>query len=247
MFRFLLLISIITTIGACQRKEKPSSNLAQTDILKIDSIAPNVWIHRSYLQTESFGKVECNGLIYKNGDDIVIIDTPVDDSSSTALLSWINANLNNKVKAVVCTHFHEDCIGGIKVFNEQKIPSYAYYKTIEKAQEKGLTAPATGFTNDLIVHTGDHFIQCSYVGAGHTHDNSVVYIPEHKILFGGCLIKAMDADKGYLGDADTLEWSSTIQKVKSQFPEAEIIVPGHGEHGGRGLLDYTEKLFKHKQ
>lgn len=55
----------------------------------------------------------------------------------------------------------------------------------------------------------------------------------------------MDASKGgYLGDANVNEWSSTAVKVKNAFPDAKIVSPGHGQHGGTELLDYTAELFK---
>lgn len=31
-------------------------------------------------------------------------------------------------------------------------------------------------------------------------------------MFGGCLIKELDAGKGYLGDANVADWSSTVEK-----------------------------------
>jgi len=34
----------------------------------------------------------------------------------------------------------------------------------------------------------------------------VGYFPKENIIFGGCLIKAIDASKGYLGDANTADW-----------------------------------------
>jgi metallo-beta-lactamase class B len=63
-------------------------------------------------------------------------------------------------------------------------------------------------------------------------------------LFGGCLIKELEANKGYLGDATIADWSNTVEKIKKQYPNLKIVVPGHGEHGDQGLLDYTIKLFK---
>lgn len=63
-------------------------------------------------------------------------------------------------------------------------------------------------------------------------------------MFGGCLIKELDATKGFLGDANVSEWSNTVEKVKHQFPNVQIVIPGHGKIGGKDLLDYTIKLFK---
>jgi metallo-beta-lactamase class B len=82
-----------------------------------------------------------------------------------------------------------------------------------------------------------------FLGEGHTKDNFVAYVPSDKVLFGGCMIKALDASNGYLGDANIAAWSAAIQKVKSTFPEIVIVIPGHGKVGGVDLLDYTAGMF----
>lgn len=72
------------------------------------------------------------------------------------------------------------------------------------------------------------------------------YFPGKNILFGGCLLKEIDASKGYLGDANVAEWSNTVEKVKAAYPNVKIVIPGHGDYGDGKLLDYTIKLFKAK-
>ena len=42
------------------------------------------------------------------------------------------------------------------------------------------------------------------------------YFPSENIMFGGCLIKEIDAGKGYLGDANIANWSMTVEKVKME-------------------------------
>jgi metallo-beta-lactamase class B len=56
----------------------------------------------------------------------------------------------------------------------------------------------------------------------------------------------LNASKGYLGDANTADWSNTVEKIKKEYPNLKIVVPGHGEFGDQKLLDYTIKLFKTK-
>jgi metallo-beta-lactamase class B len=83
----------------------------------------------------------------------------------------------------------------------------------------------------------------SFFGEGHTKDNVVGYFPDDKAVFGGCLIKEVGSGKGNLEDANVAEWSQTVSKVKQFYPEAKIVIPGHGETGGTELFDYTIKLF----
>jgi metallo-beta-lactamase class B len=83
-----------------------------------------------------------------------------------------------------------------------------------------------------------------YFGEGHTKDNVVGYFPSENILFGGCLIKELKATKGYLGDANIAQWPNTVERIKEQYPNIKIVIPGHGAIGGSELLDYTIKLFQ---
>jgi metallo-beta-lactamase class B len=72
----------------------------------------------------------------------------------------------------------------------------------------------------------------------------VAYFPSEQVLFGGCLIKELNATKGYLGDANVLAWSATVKQVQANFPDVKHVVPGHGAAGDSRLLDYTHKLFE---
>ncbi|MBD0778049.1 hypothetical protein HPE56_09610 [Maribacter sp. ANRC-HE7] len=78
----------------------------------------------------------------------------------------------------------------------------------------------------------------------HTKDNIVSYYPNGKVLFGGCLIKSEGAGKGYLGDANLHEWSNTVESLKRKYPDVEVVIPGHGNTGKMGLLDYNIKMVK---
>ena len=58
------------------------------------------------------------------------------------------------------------------------------------------------------------------------------------------MIKEIEATKGYLGDANVGDWSNTVLKIKKQYPNLKIVIPGHGAIGGSELLDYTIQLFQ---
>ena len=46
-------------------------------------------------------------------------------------------------------------------------------------------------------------IEVFFPGAGHTRDNLVVWLPEHRVLFGGCMVKsARGRTPGNLADAE---------------------------------------------
>jgi metallo-beta-lactamase class B len=223
---------------------KAQTKLSSTneDLVKFTEIKSNVYVHETYLVTQTWGKVPCNGLVYIVGKEAVVFDTPTDSISTEELFKSLD-KAGIKVKAIVVNHFHNDCLGGLKEFHAKNIPSYSSNKTIAFAKRDHLEVPKNGFEKEDKIKIGKKTIINYQPGGAHTHDNIVSYIPSEKVMFGGCMVKEMNAGKGFLGDADVKAWPQTIEKVKAKFPEVELIVPGHGLSGGKELLEYTIKLF----
>jgi metallo-beta-lactamase class B len=173
----------------------------------------------------------------------IVIDTPVDDDASVQLIEWIENEMHLEIVAIVPTHFHVDCLGGLGAFHQKEIPSYACNQTIDLAKTINLILPQNGFIEERTFKIGRTTVICKYLGEGHTKDNIVCYFPDEGVLFGGCLIKSMGAKRGNLADANVDEWSNTVRKVKLKYPIANIIIPGHGMIGSMKLLDSTIKMF----
>lgn len=225
-------------------KEFEPIEVYHSEDLIIIQISENAFLHTSFLQTNDFGKVPCNGMVVRNSNEVVVFDTPTNNKSAEDLINFFGEKLHCKINAVVPTHFHDDCLGGLASFHKSKIPSFGNFSTIELAKTNNVVVPKNGFNDSLKLNIGNTYAVVKYFGQGHTKDNVVGYFPNENILFGGCLIKELDATKGFLGDANVSEWSNTVEKVKQQFPNVQIVIPGHGKIGGKDLLDYTIKLFK---
>jgi metallo-beta-lactamase class B len=240
----IIVVSIVNINWSAENKKgfKPHEIYKSKDLI-ITQISQNSFKHTSYLQTDEFGNVPCNGLIVRNKTETIIFDTPTKDEGSEELIKWIKDSLHCKINAIIPTHFHNDCLGGLKAFHENNIPSYANYKTIELAKENEFEVPQNGFEDSLVLKVGSENIIAKYFGEGHTKDNIIGYFKSEEVMFGGCLIKELNANKGYLGDANVNEWSNTVEKIKKKYPAVKIVVPGHGAHGNKKLLDYTIKLF----
>lgn len=236
-----LLVLLVPLCFACGIQPQNLDNA--TVILNVVEVAPNTYRHLSFLETESFGKVGCNGMVVVEKGEAIIIDTPTNDEASHDLMHYVQNILKAKIKAVVVTHFHEDCLGGLKYFHERNIPSYSFHLTAALAEKNGVEVPRHHFKDSLRISVGMHDVELYHLGAGHTVDNTVVYYPTSKALFGGCLVKCLGAGKGNLVDARVEDWSQTIKKVQQKFPDVEHIIPGHGKDGGKELLEYTRALF----
>jgi glyoxylase-like metal-dependent hydrolase (beta-lactamase superfamily II) len=83
-----------------------------------------------------------------------------------------------------------------------------------------------------------------YPGPSHTADNSVVYLPDQKLLFGGCMIRAKSSRQpGNVAYADMDKWPWSVEKVLEKYRHAAIVVPGHGLAGDISLIDHTIKIL----
>ena len=226
-----------------------NSIVYQTDNLIIKKLSDHIYEHVSFLDTDDYGKVGCNGMLVLHENEGVIFDTPTDNQGSLELINFVNNELKSEIKAIIPTHFHEDCLGGIQKFEEQNIPIYLSSQTMDLLKNEGqkFSQPINEFDTAISLKISGKKVYAEYFGEGHTKDNIIGYSPEDKTIFGGCLIKKVGASKGYLGDANTNEWSETVRKLKLKYPETEIVIPGHGKWGGTELFDYTIELFEVEQ
>ncbi|MEN6337293.1 MAG: subclass B1 metallo-beta-lactamase [Phycisphaerales bacterium] len=231
-------------VGCQSSSVKPAAESVQVSPdITVRPAAEGVWVYTAYFDLPSYGRTAANGLVVIDGQDAMLIDLPWTDEQTGVLFDWASKNFGATVKTVVPTHFHQDCMGGLAEAHRRGAASYAQDRTVEIAREKNLPVPQVPFRLQTMVRCGRTVALARYFGPGHTTDNIVVWFPVQKILFGGCLIKSMDAESlGNTADGDLQAYPQTLGKVKAAYPNAKIVVPGHGDWGGPELIDHTIKL-----
>ena len=50
--------------------------------------------------------------------------------------------------------------------------------------------------------------------------------------------------RGNVADADLAEWPTSVERIQKHYPEAEVVIPGHGLLGGLDLLQHTANVVK---
>ena len=83
-----LFFLVIVKVCLSQTPEK-KNEIVIAEGLSVIKLTDNIYQHVSDLQTTDFGKVKCNGLIYINGRDAIICDTPTNDEFSAHLIEWL--------------------------------------------------------------------------------------------------------------------------------------------------------------
>lgn len=205
--------------------------------LEIKKIEDGVYLYTAYEKIEGWGLVGSNGLVVLDNKDAYLIDTPISAKDTEVLLQWIDAQ-GLTAKASISTHFHSDSSGGIAFLNSKSIPTYASKLTNHLLKNKGEEQATQSFDKNPFWLLKNK-IEIFYPGAGHTSDNVVVWMPEQKILFGGCFVKPEGL--GNLSHAVIEEWPASAEKLIARYGTAKLVVPGHGKVGDASFLEKTKQ------
>jgi metallo-beta-lactamase class B len=220
---------------------------AQQPVQKIGitHLTKNFYVCTSYGYPDGKNPYPANSLFAVTSEGIILIDTPWGDEQTQQLLDAVRKRFNKKIVLCISTHFHDDRIGGVDMLKKTGIKTYSSKQTYILAQKEGNNLPQYTFSKDTTFTVGGIALQTYYPGAGHTSDNLVVWFPQQKILFGGCLVKSTAATtKGNVVDADLQQWPVTIKRLRARFKKAEFIIPGHeGWQGGLKQLDHTLQIL----
>lgn len=232
LFTSLLLILLVANSYA-------QEDSYQIDVAQLDS---GLYLYHSYAEYKG-NKVSANGLVIETRDSVVVIDSPWDNEQTVQLLDWVETEISKPIAAVVITHAHNDRIGGISVLHERNIKTVSSQLTKVYALKRGFEAPKKIFEKETTMNVGEVTINVFYPGAGHTVDNTVVYISPYEVLYGGCFIKSSGAkDLGNIEDADLDSWEGSINNMQKRFPAPKMVIPGHGNYTP-GSIENTLKLL----
>jgi metallo-beta-lactamase class B len=183
--------------------------------------------------------IPSNGLIAATDQGLLLIDTAWTEAQTEAILSWGTGRLGRPWIGAVITHEHADRDGGLGALKRWHIPVAALDLTVAKLEKRGFHGVTTLFRAKAREFQDPRGFEAFYPGPGHASDNIVISFPG--VLFGGCLIKSMEAkDLGFTGDADLAHWPEAVQSVAARYDaEGLRVVPGHGS------VDDTSGVFQH--
>ncbi len=238
-----------TPPGPSTAPEASSPGMWQvSEDLRISELRPDIWLHTSWRVLSSGHRVLSNGLIVREGNRVVLVDTAWGVELTEQLVGWIDTTLGLEIDRAVVTHFHADRMGGSPVLADRGIPFMGSELTRELGTDEGvpLPSPLVGLGLGKAVTFGS--LEVFYPGPAHTRDNVVVWVPEAQVLFGGCAVRPGSASSaGNTADADVEEWPESIRRVQARYGNAEIVVPSHGEPGGAELLTHTLEIFERQK
>lgn len=131
------------------------------------------------------------------------------------------------IRFLINTHHHGDHTGGNSFFKD-----HAMLVSHENARSRMDDDKKTEVTHveGMHLYPDGKQVQLWHLGAGHTDGDTIVYLPEDKVLHMGDLF--FNKIFPYIdlnGGADTGNWIHIIDTVLSKVPADVKIIPGHGK------------------
>ncbi len=181
------------------------------------------------------------------GDDsVMVVDTQATPIMAQDVIRRIREVTDLPIKHVVMSHYHAVRVLGASAYEAENI--YASRNTFDLIKERGqqdyesevgrfprlfqgvdsvpgLTWPNIVFERELTVFMGRREVRIMHLGKGHTKGDTVVWLPEEKVLFSGDQVEY--GATPYSGDAYHEEWPATLDKLLALEPEQ--LVPGRGD------------------
>lgn len=100
---------------------------------------------------------------------------------------------------------------------------------------KGTTSayPVLAYGDRMTIDIGGQHIELIHARQSHTSGDTLVYLPDRKILFAGDIL--FTNYHPYLGEGNIEEWAKELDDIKSM--DVEKIIPGHGPLSGKKDLE----------
>ncbi len=180
------------------------------------------------------------------GDEaVMVIDTQATPVMAQDVIRRIREVTDKPIKYVVLSHYHAVRVLGASGYKPEHIiasrdtfdlivergeadmkSEIERFPRLFRAVESvpGLTWPTMVFEKHLTLWLGKLQVEIMQVGRGHTKGDTIVWLPQEKILFSGDLVEY--GATPYTGDAYLGDWPATLDAIAAMQPQK--LVPGRG-------------------
>lgn len=190
----------------------------------------------------------------------LVVDTGMGPENGTRVRGHAEKLAGARPLLLTLTHFHPEHGFGAQAFagaativynraqRDELADKGAAYLTMFRTFGSGVAAeleavelvvPDVVYEGEVDIDLGGVAAQLRTWGLAHTRADQVVYLPRERILFTGDL-----AENGYFPifpffppedtDIDGDRWIAVLERLEALEPQ--IVVPGHGDVGGPGVL-----------
>ena len=214
---------------------------------RTEQVAPSVF---AYVQPDGGWFLNNSGVLV-GADSVIVIDSAATAARTELLRKAVAAISALPVSTLINTHWHTDHTNGNYQFRGAAI--VAHERTREMMLLHGPTVPDPAgpfplvdwgpleptppfltYSAGITVWAGQVRCEVSWVGTpAHTTDDSVVWIPEHSLLFAGDL--AFNGGAPLMSAGSVTGALRVLRELKELNPRT--VVPGHGDVCGPDVFD----------
>ena len=173
-----------------------------------------------------------SGVIATN-EGVIVLDALNSEAVGRAERKAIEDTIRQPVRVLVSSSFHNNYSkGNLAYADVWKIGHENYRADLldlmqrEKAppEEQKSRLPSQTYRERITLHLGGKEIQILYVGRAHTRGDSIIYVPQDRIVYLSELFFANQFL--FINDGYGLDWLKALDAV--EVLGADIFVPGHG-------------------
>jgi len=174
-----------------------------------------------------------NSGVIVTGEGVVVVDALSSEALGRAERQAIASTIGQPVRILVSSTFHNQYSRGNVAYPDVPKIGHENYRTDllalmqrEKvpAEEQQARLPTQTFRDRLTLHLGGKEIQVLHVGRAHTRGDSLVFVPQDRIVY---LSELYFAEQFlFINDGYGLDWLRALDTVAAL--DADIFVPGHG-------------------
>jgi len=195
---------------------------------------------------------------------VVVVDALGSPILAQKLIAQIKKITDQKVVALIVSHYHADHVYGLQEFKKIGAKIYAQgegrnYLSSETAKQRLIAsrvdfAPWVNADTKLIaadvwidkqskLSIGGVEFLISRVGPAHAPEDLMVYVPSEKVLFAGDLV--FRGRIPFVGNADSKGWLTALDEIEKLNPN--IVIPGHGNYSVKPTEDivFTRNYLKY--
>ncbi|MGK5629722.1 MBL fold metallo-hydrolase [Streptomyces sp. URMC 123] len=215
-------------------------------------LAPNV---HAYVQPDGGWCLNNAGWV-SDGRSTLLIDTAATERRALRLREAVLASGAPLPRTIVNTHHHGDHSYGNGVFAPEATvvghaacrrevlaaghQLHAFWPSVDFG-DITITPPEITYTDELTVHVGDIEVRLIHPGVAHTVGDTVVWLPEQRVLFTGDVI--FNGGTPFVPQGSLSGSLAALERLRSL--DARVVVPGHGRVTDAGVFDTVERYLRY--